>query len=158
MAELYVNGDLAAITSSGVLTTAGTGTAADPYHTLGQTTGASNGDTINVAGKCRQGVLYTSKTDLTVRQWSGQAQAEIRGDVVVPQGEWSVAAGNRYVATLAAGLTITSVVYDWDTNRWARQADHTIALDATGEIRAGHLIAAASQAACEATANSWFYS
>lgn len=145
--DVYVDGDRAAVSASGVPSVGGTGSAQDPFWTLGQAAKvAKDGDVVHVAGICREAVAFHGLTDLTVRQWIGRTQSQIRGDVPVLPTAWLASGGSVYSVQLSDGLEMSGVVFNWDT---------TSALG--GIAHAGHLVPAPSVPACQSTPNSWHW-
>lgn len=125
-----------------------------PKQTLGGLGGAlREGDTVWVAGTIRNGpsrpFFWIGVNDVTVRQWPGQAQAVVRGDVVVPPGGWSAVTTTSdprdYRVTIGPGLTLGTVTWNWDTS-----------MDALG-LRRAHLAPAPALSAVASMAYSYYY-
>ena len=146
-ADLYVDGDRAVVSPSGSVTSGGSGTPFDPFWSLSQAGAVlTSGDTVHVAGICRESILIVGQEDVTVRQWAGRAQAQVRGDVPIPASMWLPGAGQTFHANIGGGGDMRSVVFNWDT---------TTALG--GVAQAGHLVPAPSQGVCQATPDSWYF-
>lgn len=114
MSSWFVHGE------SGSDANAGTQTA--PFKTLNALQAVYvAGDYAFLAGKIRShntsSAPQLTLTDVAspwIGQWSGQTQAQVRGDIVIAAGDWTVHSGNVYKAKVPAGLTISGLVYGWD--------------------------------------------
>lgn len=73
-----------------------------------------SGDTAYLAGTFREQVTCTGLDGCTWRQWAGNDQWIIRGDTVV--SGWTSLGGGVYQKNIGAGLSVKSVVVDWDTS------------------------------------------
>lgn len=90
---------------------------------------------------------------LTIRRWNASENPEdyplqspvIRGDKLLPGPFTRAGTSNMYVTEVPPGLAIEGVVWNWDSN-----------VDLNGR-HAGHLVPAASPAACANTPLSWYY-
>lgn len=132
------------------------GTATKPYTTIAAVDAAmGNDDTIILGGTFRE-AWTLNHTGVTVRKFTDDEWADvpgattgayiIRGDVI--STDWSAHGTytNTYVAsTNAASAEPASVVINWDDNAWS-DGRHP-----------GHLQEAASAAACNTTAGTWFW-
>lgn len=106
MADVYANGSASA---------GGDGSSGDPYDSLADAVAnAGNGDTVHLADIFRESASFSSLSGVTIQQWAGQTQAEVRGDTIVASGSWSDEGGDVFEATIAG--TATSVVWNWDDN------------------------------------------
>lgn len=77
------------------------------------TAGDDSRETLYWKGTTRTAQLTLSGlTSKTVSEWPGST-GTIRGDTVIATTGWS-ADGNGYAKNIGAGLTLSSVVYDWD--------------------------------------------
>lgn len=123
----------------------GLGTRAAPYATLNKVAGLGTlapGDKLFCADKIRGAATFTTPVGITICQWPGATKYDLRGAFVA--SGWS-SSGGGYTTTLAMGLTIKSVVCDWDAN-----------IDANG-LHYGHLTPAADAATALSTLNNWHY-
>ncbi len=114
MADLYVHAQDGA--------DANPGTAASPKQTISAVntflSANPTASTVFLAGKFQlgQAILATFLTDVTVQQWDGQTQAQVRGDV--PVTGWTVVSGSIFVADGPTSIP-ASVVWNWDENTHA---------------------------------------
>lgn len=129
----YVNGNLP---------TNGSGSELDPFNTLSSVP-ARERSQVFVAGVLREGVQWTGlRRGTVVRQWPGEPQAELRGDVVVPPQSWMSSNGLYYSVLSVAPA---SVVWNWDEN-----------VDALGR-HFGHLREVGSIQQCRDIAATWYF-
>lgn len=121
------------------------GTSVAPWATLSKVASTvANGDTVYLSGTFRPDAATDLRDifPLSLLAWSGMPPPIVRGDTVLTS--WTLA-GSVYTKSLAAGLSIASVVVDWDTS-----------IDASGR-HYGHLFKAATALAVASDDDSWFY-
>ena len=99
----------------------GTGSESFPFDSIAdlRTAGVAASDTINLTGTFRGGnewFTFTSPAGLTIQQWPNRSRPMIRGDILIPQTAWTTTADpEEFTKNIGIGLTIDSVVEDWDT-------------------------------------------
>lgn len=144
MATYYVN----AATGTG----GGDGSAGDPWDSL--TTALdigsfSTGDIINCTGNATgpsrgSAIASADYTGLTIQQVPGATTYEQQGTTLLAAIGWTNVAGNRYKRTLASGLLIRGVMWDYGHN-----------VTANGS-RYGFLTLVANAAACTTTGTYYY--
>ena len=105
----------------------------------------SASDTVSFAkGSSSRGIVISSSlTGLTLTSHGSGDRPWIRGDIPIASGNWTDEADNTFSATLSAEPD--SVLYNIATN-----------IDSDGR-HYGHLVKAASLAACQSTDATWFW-
>lgn len=121
----------------------GDGSQASPFNSLNSVP-AGEGATVFIAGVLRESVQWNGARRGTVaRQWPDKAPAELRGDVVVPPGQWTPD-GNGVYSTIISSAP-SSAIWNWDAN-----------VDPQGR-HFGHLTGVGSYLQCRDTPSSWYF-
>ncbi len=121
-ADWYIKGETGSDLNSGL-------SPSEPRQTFPPDAAIASGDTFHVAERCRSSLVVDQLRDnITVRQWSGQAPAQLRGDTPVRTGWTQVGATNAWEMAIGAGKELNnsgtpndagdsytgSVVHNWD--------------------------------------------
>lgn len=133
MAERFLDGELGNDNGSGSIS--------DPWRTFGGTATAAflaamgSGDYLRVAGTCRplsvatlnsySPLTVTNRTGATIEQWDGRSAAFLRLDAVIT-GTWTNVSGNSWTISVATGLTVSGMTFNYDSSTYTGQNNQTI--------------------------------